>query len=595
MKKGSIERFFSESSAFIDGNWRLRTPQIEGHKAAVEHFSGECAGEPAIEQIPVGCGKSGLIAIMPFGIARGRVLVIAPNLTIRGQLMNDLDASNPASFYRRTHVINDSSAIPQLALLNGEANFEDILGAHIVVTNIQQLAATATGWLPAFPNDFFDLIIVDEGHHNAARSWQGVFDRFPRAKVISLTATPFRGDERPVHGIPIYRYSFVAAMRTGYIKRITAVNLRPARISFTYEGDERCHSLEEVLELKEEGWFSRGVALAPECNRHIVRASIQWLMHLRQINNFRHQLIAVTCSVIHAEAVCSLYREHNLEARVIHSELNVSERQEILTDLRNGTIDAVIQVELLGEGFDHPPLSVAAIFRPFRSLNAYIQFVGRIMRVNFPTIGHPDNTGVLVSHIGMNQDSNWSDFKGIDSEELRVIRGWLRASELAPNEDGKDRQPPDRKSQMEVIYEVIEWPTPDPYLEAVESTAINAFDGQATQSQRRRQELRQKLDAQTRAAAAKICKVLGESPRGKRIARLVFNSDQDNYGAVVAHLHRSVNEQLGIQPGTRHDLSAERIESILPELERLANTVQDRLRKRMITEHRSKAREIDGC
>ena len=47
---------------------------------------------------------------------------------------------------------------------------------------------------------------------------------------------------------------------------------------------------------------------------------------------------------------------------------------------------------MLGEGFDHPKLSVAAIFRPFRTLAPYIQFVGRIMRVvvqNDPT--HPDN------------------------------------------------------------------------------------------------------------------------------------------------------------------------------------------------------------
>ena len=36
---------------------------------------------------------------------------------------------------------------------------------------------------------------------------------------------------------------------------------------------------------------------------------------------------------------------------------------------------------MLGEGFDHPKLSVAAIFRPFRTLAPYIQFVGRIMRV----------------------------------------------------------------------------------------------------------------------------------------------------------------------------------------------------------------------
>lgn len=76
----------------------------------------------------------------------------------------------------------------------------------------------ASRWLENFPEDFFDLIIVDEGHHNAAPSWQNVFARFPEARVISLTATPFRADEQPVEGDTIYRYTFRRTMQRGYIK-----------------------------------------------------------------------------------------------------------------------------------------------------------------------------------------------------------------------------------------------------------------------------------------------------------------------------------------------------------------------------------------
>ena len=72
---------------------------------------------------------------------------------------------------------------------------------------------------------------------------------------------------------------------------------------------------------------------------------------------------------------------------------------------------AWFQVQMLGEGFDHPPLSVAAIFRPFRSLSPYIQFVGRVMRVvheNKPD--HPDNHGYIVSHVGLSNDDHWGRF-----------------------------------------------------------------------------------------------------------------------------------------------------------------------------------------
>jgi len=84
----------------IEGNRSLREPQIAGHEAAVQYFAD--GGHRAVERIPVGCGKSGLITLLPFGIAAGRVLVLAPNLTIRNQLAGDLDVASSGCFYRRT-------------------------------------------------------------------------------------------------------------------------------------------------------------------------------------------------------------------------------------------------------------------------------------------------------------------------------------------------------------------------------------------------------------------------------------------------------------------------------------------------------------
>ncbi len=85
-----------------------------------------------------------------------------------------------------------------------------------------------------------------------------------------------------------------------------------------YRGDAGRHTLEEVLEHRDEELFSRGVALAPECNRSIVDASIQWLQHLRETGTF-HQLIAVACSVHHSRQVRSFYAERGLQIREIHS------------------------------------------------------------------------------------------------------------------------------------------------------------------------------------------------------------------------------------------------------------------------------------
>lgn len=474
-----IEQFFGETDVVIAGNALLRTPQIQGHQAAVEFFEG--GGHRAIEQIPVGCGKTGLISILPFRIARGRVLVIAPNLTIKNQIADALDVGRPESFYRRTGALRSFDAGPYRAVLDRDANLSDCDDAHIVVTNIHQLAENASRWLPHFSTDFFDLIIVDEGHHNAASSWRNVFERFPEAKVISLTATPFRSDEQPIEGEAIYRYPFREAMRRGYIKEITASNVAPSEIYFTWQGDSYHHTLQELMELREQDWVSRGVALSPESNISIVDASIQWLQELRR-GGLNHQMIAVACSLDHARQVRGLYEERGLHAREIHSNLSRDEQEEILRDLRSGALDVIVQVQMLGEGFDHPPLSVAAIFRPFRSLSPYIQFVGRVMRVNVENApGHPDNEGIVVSHVGLNIDRHWDDFKEIDREDQQMIDGWLDAGEVEPGEGEageRRRLTPDLRVTQEIIDSFLSDSFLDPSDDAFIEHAISTLRDQ---------------------------------------------------------------------------------------------------------------------
>ena len=109
------------------------------------------------------------------------------------------------------------------------------------------------------------------------------------------------------------------------------------------------------------------------------------------------------------------------------------QQAEVLRDLRERLLDVIVQVQMLGEGFDHPPLSVAAIFRPYRSLSPYIQFVGRVMRVNRQQApGHPDNRGIVVSHVGLNLDRHWDDFKTLDAEDQQLAQAWLMSEERRP-------------------------------------------------------------------------------------------------------------------------------------------------------------------
>ena len=460
-----IEDFFQNTPANIETNMSLRDPQRGAYDQAAAYF--QHGGKKALIQIPVGCGKSGVAAILPFGIAEGRVLVIAPNLTIKDELYKAFDITNKQKcFWRQRGVLEDRHMTrgPYVCTLDA-GNLSVCEKSHIILTNIHQLGTKADKWLTKFPEDFFDLIIVDEAHHGPAASWRGVFERFPNAKIANLTATPFRSDRQQLEGELIFRYPFKSASIKGYVKKLKASYAAPTELTFTMRGEVRTFTIEEVLKMKEDEWFSRGVALSHPCNISIVDNSLEKLDQLRQ-SGTKHQLIAVACSINHARQIRSLYQERGYEAAIVHSSLDKEAdekaNEEVMRDLYNGILDCIVQVQMLAEGFDHPKLSVAAIFRPFRSLAPYIQFVGRILRVvvqNDPT--HPDNYGHIVTHVGMNLDELLKHFRLFENDDQKFWEEVTGGKEPDPPKevlDGSARMKLDEDMvvQSEIVEQLFE-------------------------------------------------------------------------------------------------------------------------------------------
>lgn len=605
---------FQTALANIEGNDLLREPQRQAHRAVREHFADST--EPAIIQLPVGCGKTGVIATLPFGVASGRVLVIAPNLTIRKGISDALDIASRECFWTKTRVLSEFTNGPFAAVLDGvDANMHDCIESHFVVTNIQQLASSADRWLPQFPPDFFDMILVDEGHHAAAESWQKVFRRFPNAKVIGLTATPFRADQRPLEGDVIYKYPFARAMVNGFIKQIHSRNVAPSELYFTYGEESRRHSLEEVIELREEQWFRRGVALSPECNRHIAEASIQRCNALRAETGIQHQVIAAACSVDHARQVRAIYEECGYRAAEIHSEMDDDEKELVLDRLQTGRLDCIVQVQMLGEGFDHPRLSVAAIFRPFRSLAPFIQFVGRVMRVVVQNdADHPDNKGFLVSHIGLNNDARWEEFRELDLEDQRLIERWVNGEDEGRDDDEDGESHPRRFDlgvliDNELISHFVDRAFLDPEDDRVIDELLAQRIGPLTLGdlvdreelraklrerhaeyaespaaipvtpQRRRVSARTRLRERTGSVAARVLDDLALSRKGREVARALpgAGAPVSNVQYLTLLLNREINDSLGIASGARQTLSANQAEDAVAALDDYADTVRDRI------------------
>lgn len=200
----------------ITDNAQLRIPQREGWEQVRAHFERpDAPGEVGIV-LPVGCGKSGLIAITPYAVHARRVLVIAPGTRIRGQLGDDLRASSPTNFYERCGVLQLHDELPEAAVVaSGRVNMDDIRHCDVAIANIQQIAGEENRWLDELEPDFFDLILVDEAHHNTAASWQQVKQRFPDARIVNFSATPMRADGALMEGEIIYSFPVLRAIEAG--------------------------------------------------------------------------------------------------------------------------------------------------------------------------------------------------------------------------------------------------------------------------------------------------------------------------------------------------------------------------------------------
>jgi hypothetical protein len=399
-------------------------------------------------------------------------------------------------------------------------------------------------------------------------------------------------------GKVIYRYAFTRAMLKGYIKQLHSYNIAPEEIYFTYRGEQRHHTLEEVLELREEQWFSKGVALSPECNRHIVDASIEKLNLLRDGSAVRHQIIAAACSVDHARQIRSLYEERNLKARELYSEMDSDAKENVFAQLEEGRIDCVVQVQMLGEGYDHPPLSVAAIFRPFRSLSPFIQFVGRALRVvkeGAPT--DPDNRGYVVSHIGLNNDPHWDDFRELDLDDQEFFKRLLTTEgdgDAASASPGDERGRPRRFDggmlvSQEILGSALNLPFLDPDDDRVVDQAWAAVSASLSQlgvtpdqvgfsreklkaglkasqgkrvtpppeelpvsPQKRRQALKKRLSERCSAVAARVLQELRLNRAGHDIGNAIRKyAGQDNTTVVSRMVNAAVNTEGGMKAKDR--------------------------------------------
>src|SRR5687767_15515091 len=121
------------------------------------------------------------------------------------------------------------------------------------------------------------------------------------------------------------------------------------------------------------------------------------LKEIRDRVERKERVLVTTLTKRMAEDLTTYYQELGVKVRYLHSDIETLERIEILRELRRGTFDVLVGINLLREGLDLPEVTLVAILDAdkegfLRSTGSLIQTVGRAARhVDGMAIMYADN------------------------------------------------------------------------------------------------------------------------------------------------------------------------------------------------------------
>ncbi len=435
--------YFKNTSVNIVGNNKLRSPQIEAYLKIQNYFEENPNGE-ALVVLPTGTGKSGLISIAPYGNADGRVLIITPGLVTKNSISKTQESLQD-NFWINYDVIFGLNNLPVINEYTSDLTDEHLESSNIIYSNIQRIVGESDRCLlNRVSNNFFDMIIIDESHHSAANSWEQVLSFFSSAKKLHVTGTPYRGDGQEIPGVRIHETPLSEVMRDRYVKYLKKETINAQNLFFTTpEFPNEKLTIERVLEFKDSEWLQKSVALSKECSMDVIEHSLSKLATLREISpNVPHKILAVGCSIAHAEDIQNWYTSRGVKSILIHSEMDKISQEQKFQSIENNECDVVVSVNMLMEGYDHKFLTILSIFRPYKSLNAFAQVIGRVLRA-IPdkeiTAFEIDNNATVIFHEEIGLNDMWSEFqKEVDRAKAERIKDYT-SHELTKEYERKDQ------------------------------------------------------------------------------------------------------------------------------------------------------------
>lgn len=358
-----------------------RPYQQTGIDSAVQFFTGD-ADYNAFQVYPTGAGKSVVIASIAKALySHGQTLVFQPSKEILEQNYKKF-----RSYGYRAEM------------------YSAAVGSH----KVGQVTFATIGSVIRKKHLFEDVrhIIVDECHGvNAdAGMYQEFLNYLPDAKILGLTATPYRLES------------------TNDGPQLNFINRTTPRIF------DECLYYIQTKELFDAGHLAKlDYQVHNIVDRTKIRLNAQGTdFDEKSLRDYYDQIDIVSIAVEKAKQ--TLKERRNLlifaatlqdayemakeieGAEVVDGELDKAERERILNEFKKGTISCVINVGVLTTGFDYPELEAVMMVRSTMSLSLYYQIVGRGMRP------HEEKHNCAIIDLG----GNVNLFGRIETMEIRV-------------------------------------------------------------------------------------------------------------------------------------------------------------------------------
>ena len=335
-----------------------------------------------ILQMPTGSGKTAIAA------------AVAEGLAARGHSM--------LALVHRRELVDQFAETLERVGLHGRygiiaAGRAPTPWAHFQIASIQTLYRRQLDLNPRY-------VVVDECHHAKAKTWEEVLGRFPESKILGLSATPGRLDGKPLGD------HFEEIVQGPSIEWLVAHRwLAPTTLKYLPRGI-----------------VTRGVPHAGgDYNRKQLGKQVSDRVIAAPVNAFfkyarDRRVIFFGINRQDSQAVADRLTARGVRAAHVDAQTPAITRDQLVNEFRNGDVQVLCNVDIVGEGFDCPMCDCVMMGVPTMSLQKYLQMAGRYMRPdhgrdgmlidlvgNFwrPDFGRPDLPRTWHLHIGKGRNS----------------------------------------------------------------------------------------------------------------------------------------------------------------------------------------------